>query len=184
MVEFRGWPKIARLNREVIITEKIDGTNACVIVTDDGEVHAQSRKRLIFPYDDNFGFATWVEKNAERLREGLGVGYHFGEWYGSGIQRKYGMTDRRFALFNVGRWGALDTFPHLEDNSLTLVPTIAQCYFHTEAIETILSDLEENGSLVAGGLGFPKPEGIVVYHKAGNVAFKVTIEDDEKPKGG
>lgn len=33
MIGFKEWPKIARLNRPVVITEKIDGTNSCVIVT-------------------------------------------------------------------------------------------------------------------------------------------------------
>jgi hypothetical protein len=28
-----------------------------------------------------------------------------------------------------------------------------------------------------------RPEGIVVYHKAGGYLFKVTIEKDEQPKG-
>jgi hypothetical protein len=28
-----------------------------------------------------------------------------------------------------------------------------------------------------------KPEGIVVFHVAGNVGFKKTIEKDEEPKG-
>ena len=27
---FQGWPKIARLNRDIIITEKLDGTNAAI----------------------------------------------------------------------------------------------------------------------------------------------------------
>ena len=27
---FRDWPKIARLNRDVVITEKIDGTNGAI----------------------------------------------------------------------------------------------------------------------------------------------------------
>jgi hypothetical protein len=31
--------------------------------------------------------------------------------------------------------------------------------------------------------GFMKPEGIVVFHVAGNVGFKKTIEKDEEPKG-
>ena len=34
----------------------------------------------------------------------LGVGQHFGEWWGFGIQRGYGLHERRFSLFNTGRW--------------------------------------------------------------------------------
>lgn len=35
MSEFEGFEKIPRLNREMIVTEKIDGTNASVLVPDD-----------------------------------------------------------------------------------------------------------------------------------------------------
>jgi hypothetical protein len=35
----------------------------------------------------------------------LGPGRHFGEWWGAGIQRRYGLTEKRFSLFNVTRWG-------------------------------------------------------------------------------
>ena len=74
--EFQAFPKIHRLNREVIVTEKIDGTNALVWISDDStEARAGSRSRWITPEDDNFGFASWVRHNAEELR-GLGPGYH------------------------------------------------------------------------------------------------------------
>src|SRR5690242_770744 len=60
---FQAWPKIPRLFRRFIITEKIDGTNAAVVVTEDGEVLAQSRTRFITPDSDNFGFAAWVKEH-------------------------------------------------------------------------------------------------------------------------
>jgi len=31
-MEFTEFPKIARLSREVIVTEKIDGTNGCIYI--------------------------------------------------------------------------------------------------------------------------------------------------------
>jgi len=65
-LSFREWPKIARLSREIIVTEKLDGTNAQIIISDDGtQIAAASRTRLITPEDDNFGFAGWVERNRE-----------------------------------------------------------------------------------------------------------------------
>ena len=30
--------------------------------------------------------------------------------------------------------------------------------------------------------GFKQPEGIIIYHTAGNLLFKVTLVGDEKPK--
>lgn len=105
MTEFVGFPKIARLNREIVVTEKIDGTNAQVEITEDGIVRAGSRNRYITPEGDNHGFAAWVRDNADDLRR-LGPGRHFGEWWGSGIQSGYGLPkgEKRFSLFNVSRW--------------------------------------------------------------------------------
>ena len=116
-VTFTPFPKIGRMKRGCVITEKIDGTNAAVriaplpiasdapytSVVGDYAVFAQSRSRFITPDDDNYGFARWVAENASSLVE-LGEGIHFGEWWGAGIQRRYGLTEKRFSLFNVGRW--------------------------------------------------------------------------------
>ena len=119
---FKPWPKITRLEnkRPPVFTEKIDGTNACVILSfqppdkntilsvehEAGllSIWAQSRTRLITPENDNYGFAKWVKSNSEELLS-LGDGYHFGEWWGQGIQRGYGLTEKRFSLFNTRRWG-------------------------------------------------------------------------------
>ena len=111
---FKAWPKIPRLENEVYhITEKIDGTNGAIIIQDcaveDGKIlarvsgfyiWAQSRTRLITPENDNFGFAAWVKANAEQLINDLGEGYHYGEWWGQGINRGYGLDHKRFSLFN------------------------------------------------------------------------------------
>lgn len=132
MNDFQAYPKIARLNRDIVVTEKIDGTNAQVLVLDTNAplpagatlpgtwvnpiaivesgtgargVWAGSRNRWITPEKDNYGFARWVADNAAELVEILGPGRHFGEWWGAGVQRRYGLVTKRFSLFNVGRWG-------------------------------------------------------------------------------
>ena len=99
MNTFEAFPKIARLSREIVITEKIDGTNAQIYITEDGKIQAGSRNRIITPEQDNFGFARWVEENHEDLLL-LGEGRHFGEWWGQGIQRRYNLEEKRFSLFN------------------------------------------------------------------------------------
>ena len=78
-IEFMGFPKMARLSREIIVSEKIDGTNAQVYITEDGTMRAGSRTRWITPEDDNFGFAKWVDAHRDELLT-LGPGRHFGEW--------------------------------------------------------------------------------------------------------
>lgn len=173
--EFKEFPKIARLNRPCIITEKIDGTNGCIIVTEDG-VWAQSRNRVLAQDTDPFGFALWVEQNKGVLRDILGAGYHFGEWCGRGIQRNYGMDVRRFALFNVDRWNEV---PLCE--GLTTVPVLYRGLFTTEAVLDALLSLRVDGSKFVPG--FAKPEGVVIYHEAAQTGFKVTLERDEERKG-
>ena len=175
--QFKEFPKIARLNRECIITEKIDGTNACVVVAEDGGVWAQSRNRLLAHETDPFGFALWVERNKDVLREALGVGYHFGEWWGSGIQRRYGLegADKRFSLFNVERWGEVALPP-----GVSIVPLLYRGLFSTDAVLKALEVLRTDGSKAAPG--FMKPAGVVIYHVAANMGFKVTLEKDEEHK--
>lgn len=188
---FTEFPSIARLFRDVVVTEKIDGTNASVHVLEDGRVLAASRTRYIVPLADNFGFAAWVEKNADQLREGLGVGVHFGEWYGSGIQRGYGLTngEKRFALFNSGRWWSqqndqfvLDDTPKMKvpPACCGVVPIIWKGNLDSEAIIEVGEALVEQGSRVVRG--FMKPEGIVVYHTAARQSFKYTFDKNDGHK--
>lgn len=180
-IEFQAWPSTSRLYRDCTITEKIDGTNACIVVTDHAEVLAQSRKRLITPEDDDFGFAKWVYNWQNTLWRVLGPGYHYGEWYGQGIQRNYGLTEKRFALFNTHRWawpysaGDLDDVPGLE-----VVPVISEGLFGDSIVEGALESLRLRGSFAAKG--FHNPEGVVVWHEASRQKFKVTLENDGVPK--
>ena len=66
-MEFIGFPKMARLSRDVIISEKIDGTNACIFIGEDGEFLVGSRTRWITPEQDNHGFAKWAYENRDDL---------------------------------------------------------------------------------------------------------------------
>lgn len=190
-IEFLAFPKMARLSREAVITEKIDGTNAAIVIgpgdpndphviatrlngcAPDWVMKAQSRNRFITPGDDNYGFAAWAVSNAESLFE-LGEGRHFGEWWGKGIARNYGLAERRFSLFNTQRWG--ETRP----SCCHVVPVLWRGNFDTNVADFLVSELRKKGSLAAPG--FMKPEGIIVFHTAAGIGFKKTLEHDEKPK--
>lgn len=74
---FEKFPKIPRLNREIVITEKLDGTNASIEITDEGEFLVGSRNRYITPESDNYGFARWAYANKEELLK-LGPGRNGG----------------------------------------------------------------------------------------------------------
>lgn len=175
-ITFEAFPKIPRLKSMVTITEKIDGTNAAVIITEDGQIAAQSRTRLITPGKDtdNFGFAGWVEANKDELLK-LGPGRHFGEWWGLGIQCGYGMTKRVFSLFNVHRWSAQNPPPVC----CSVVPVLYQGDDLTKGIgwaEGLLRD----GSIAARAenIQFDKPEGLVVYNHNSRSLSKVIFAGD------
>lgn len=205
-MEFVGFPSIARLRRECRISEKVDGSNAAVFieeldcesemlsgdiiaeVKDESQVFdtyygvcAQSRNRFITPKDDNFGFAKWVQANAEGLVKVLGPGRHFGEWAGSDIQRGYGFQkgERKFVLFNTGRWKDVD-FSAVP--GLGVVPELFVGEFSTENIDRVKAELLKTGSQFAPG--FDRPEGIVVYHTASKSSYKLTYGPEDSYEWG
>lgn len=174
-IEFIEFPKIARYNRQIVVTEKIDGTNAQVYVDDVGEhAYAGSRTRWITPEDDNFGFARWVKENHDELLK-LGPGSHFGEWWGQGIQRGYGLKEKRFSLFNVSRWK--DDRP----SCCHVVPVLWEGLHAEFDAWSELERLRVDGSLAAPG--FKNPEGIVIFHTPSHALFKMTLDKNDQAKG-
>jgi hypothetical protein len=168
---FEPFASIKRISRGCTITEKLDGTNGLICILEDGRVLAGSRTRWIPEHDDNAGFANWVAKNADELRTVLGVGKHYGEWWGKGIQRRYGLNEKRFSLFNTSRWNK-DTAP----KCCSVVPVLYEGIFTTDAVEKALEALSVGGSAAAPG--FFKPEGVVIYMSAANCYFKKTLLGD------
>jgi hypothetical protein len=204
---FEAFGKIPRLNREWILTEKIDGTNGQIQISDITEtylrsrheaedelwglegkcqvvachsrfyvIQAGSRNKWIGRHDDNHGFANWVFDNAQELAK-LGPGRHFGEWWGKGIQRGYGLTEKRFSLFNTHRWSD----PAVRPECCDVVPVLATGTDVTTLTKICLERMRELGSIAAPG--FKRPEGIIAFHTASNSLFKATLERDEEPKG-
>lgn len=168
------WGKTPRLNdyaKQMLITEKIDGTNALIQILPAGEglstegsctnvagfsVRAGSRTRWLEPgKGDNFGFAGWVYEHAHELVN-LGLGKHYGEWWGQGIQRRYGLEHKRFSLF---RWFLTDPPP--EVRGLDVVPVLYDGPIDLEQIEACRFMLSERGSVAAPG--YNRPEGLVVW---------------------
>lgn len=196
MIEFQEFPKIARLSRECIITEKIDGTNAQILIGEDGEFLTGSRTRWITPQDDNYGFSRWANDHKDDLLK-LGPGKHFGEWWGSGCQRGYNLPkgEKRFSLFNVSRWclngmepqriptadPRIEKFQDVLPECCHLVPLLYRGMFDTSIVEQSVEELRVGGSKASPG--FMKPEGVICFHVAANIGFKKTLEKDEVPKG-
>jgi len=165
-VEFKAWPKIPRENPfAVTISEKINGTNACIIITDGVIVGVQSRKRLITPESDNYGFAQWVEDHRAEL-ETMGDGYHYGEWAGLGIQKdelKLGV--KKLFLFNTFRWN--ENNPNLP-SCCDVVPVLFQGQLTPETIPSLLESLDADEDVTH--------EGVVVYYHAFRKYTKHTIK--------
>lgn len=219
--DFKSWAKTPRLDSPFVITEKIDGTNSGIIIetiedpendTCEGwlsvvydavndsffKVAAQSRNRLISLSQDNYGFAKWVYDNAKTLCRILGVGRHFGEWWGGGIQRGYGLRkgDHRFSLFNIDRYNPFEDYVPLaygqkrgipvweELSEMGIVPVLDwdhgdnEIWVLAQSIDHALDELRLHGSMAIDG--FMNPEGIVVYHRRSDQIFKKYLAPEEK----
>lgn len=189
-MEFVGMEKIYRLNRDWVITEKLDGTNASILwsATERDEdlalgefdgrwLYAASRTRWITPDSDNHGFARWVADHAEDLAS-LGPGRHFGEWFGLGINRGYGLKEKRLALFDQ-KWAD----PWARPECCTVVPVLGVIngYDIGNEVEGWLDYLRKYGSQMVAG--FPHAEGVVAQHsQAKKLTMKALCHKDDIPK--
>ena len=182
MLEFQAWPKTKRHEKplQITVTEKIDGTNAQIHIVQVPQnllfdlpvithtmpdenylctaIMAGSRTRYITPQNDNAGFAKWVDANAFELLQ-LGEGRHFGEWYGNGIQRNYGMGKKMFALFNTTRWA----YTELPKDVCTVPVLYEGDYVDHKHLLGLWETLRDGGSMATCAEGFAKPEGLVVW---------------------
>jgi hypothetical protein len=167
-VEFKAWPKIGRESPfKVTITEKMDGTNACIVIKDGNIVGVQSRKRFITTEDDNYGFAQWVSDNKEDLLN-LGDGYHYGEWAGFGIQKNpHCLDEKHFFLFNTFRWNKEN--PN-KPKCCDVVPVLFEGELTPDIIPDLLHDLLNNAQ------SGQTPEGVIVYYHALRGYTKHTIK--------
>lgn len=175
--KFVPFPKIKRLFRDIVITEKIDGTNASIKITEDGQMLAGSRNKWLTLESDNHGFARWVEDNQEELYK-LGPGTHFGEWWGKGIQRGYGQVRKRFSLFNTSKWFKDGPDGATVPDCCDVVPVLYTGLMDTQTIREVLSNLKREGSRAAPG--FLDIEGVMVYHIHSGTYFKYTVDDNHK----
>jgi hypothetical protein len=178
---FKGFPKIARLTREVVVTEKLDGTNILFYIDEDRNLFIGSRRQWLSEHNENHGAWHWAMERKEELLT-LGTGYHYGELIGKSIQRGYGLQEKRVYLFNTSRWIKDRTQQPMEKQEYCpscchVVPILYRGEFDTACIETTLLNLKQVGSIAAPG--FMNPEGIVIFHSASGTYFKKTLENDE-----
>lgn len=92
-------------------TVKMHGTNGGVMIWSDGDVTAQSRKRMLAIGDDNAAFAAFTSNNKQWFIDEFTKSLHgenscvavYGEWIGEGIQDKVAISQlpRTFVIFAV-----------------------------------------------------------------------------------
>ena len=216
--EYPKFPKTHRLYDDVVITEKLDGTNGLIsirkvvepeaspavgevfVLNPEGEtlgVRAGSRNGWLVPNGtltnkkgrpdnttDNYGFAQWVVENAEKLSI-LDEGNHYGEWYGQGIQRGYGLIEKRFALFNPFQLEEMAASAEIGPGycpPVECVPVLYTGLLREQNIEAVLSNLHANGSQAVPG--YMRAEGIVIRHMRGRFNLKVVIDGNGEKRVG
>ncbi len=113
------------------------------------------------------------------------------ERWGKGIQRGYGLDEKRLSLFNTKRWRC----PHAEASHIPnekkfapecchVVPTLysgplciaTEFPHYAMAPDRAIALLETYGSHAAPG--FKNPEGIIIYHHHADKCFKYTLDGD------
>lgn len=181
-MDFKAFEKITAIKKiDMCITQKIHGTNAQIVILEypenienapewmkatttetvevDGKyyfIRCGSRTRWIYPGDDNYGFAAFVDKHKEEFIRKLGVGQHFGEWAGLGVNSGEGLDHKVFVLFDHWKFPPERALPP----QTVVVPVLYQGPFDLAKIEEVMADLKANGSKLAPG--FMRPEGVVV----------------------
>lgn len=195
-MEFKAFEKINRINKvEMQITQKIHGTNAQVFIIEhekvdptnlgelievDGkyyELRCGSRTRWIYPGDDNYGFATFVHQHKEEFIRKLGVGQHFGEWAGLGINSGEGLDKKVFVLFDFWKYPPERPLPP----GCVVVPVLYQGPFDLGKIEEVMAELKANGSRLCPG--FMRPEGIVIGTMGHRLKKVFEAEETQWKKG-
>jgi hypothetical protein len=179
----KTFQKIPRLARQVVITEKLDGTNALVAIHHDPAMPLAigSRNRWLTPgkTSDNYDFCRWVLDNEETIRR-LGPGWHYGEWWGIGIARRYNIGERRWSLFDT-RWTEEELRGRGLPANVRVVPTLVSATLSPldatqDPVQSCINDLFRHGSVAAPG--FMHPEGIVIRHSASGHLYKWTFGGD------
>lgn len=178
-MEFKSFGEIKQFRTlQMSITQKIHGTNAQVTVfqKEDGELDlvCGSRTRFIYPHDDNYGFAGFVHANKEAFLN-LGLGTHYGEWAGPGINSGEGLTEKTFVLFAYGRYRNADGSAMELPPRTVIVPVLYEGPVDLDKVQEVMDDLVKNGSKLVPG--FTNPEGVVV--SLAGTRYKKTFSAEE-----
>lgn len=178
-----NYPKTGRISGPWLVTEKVDGTSACIAIEPgpfgSPAISFGSRNRWLTREADNHGFYAWAVAHSGWFMGHLGVGVHYGEWFGRGIQRGYGMTERRLALFDVERYQT--RLAHAVTNpGVITVPALLEARDGDEGLGWL-------GHMAPTSTLGPVPmEGVVLRHRVTGAVFKHLFDGQKeaRPWGG
>jgi hypothetical protein len=203
--DFEEFPKIPRLKREVVITEKIDGTNAQLTwIKLDGELLLERAKAdpdvlTIIPgqKDGDSAMAVkagsrnrWIYPNGMRS-EGKTDNFGFAAWAWEHATELFSLGEGR----HFGEWYGcgIQRGYDLPDKRFALFnvarwntenPNRPACCGVVPILargeniddDLIMRELDANGSSAV--YGYKQPEGIIVYHSASRQMYKRTFAQD------
>lgn len=170
MTDHQMFPKIPRLQKvNVVITEKLDGTNAVIWLSPDkSEMKVGSRNRWVgdSKLEDNSGFYQFCQENKEYLMR-LHPGFNYGEFMGPKIQgNRYELEKKELYLFDTRRAGEFE-----DTNTIKVVPHL---------MTTPLDDLPEHLSKYNNMKSTLNPkanaEGVMLYFTELNKYIKVIYD--------
>lgn len=213
IIEFEAWPKTPRLNRDIVITEKIDGTNAAIQIIKLTDANSElvygdlrqfpdeidNDKVTAFYVVQGEHFAVIAQSRNRIITPGKGTdNAGFAGWV-----RENGSTlvqDLGEGIHYGEWWGQSIQHGYGMDHkvfSLFNTHRWGAASFITENLRVvpvlyagpfdqseINKVLEDLKAFGSYARAFhPKPEGIIIYHTAAKQVFKVLCENDEIPKG-
>lgn len=212
MTDFVAWPKTARWYRDIVVTEKIDGTNAAVIIEErllgepmKGREPTEVIAVVCGPDNPEMGVPDheyWISaQSRNRLITPGDDNAGFARWVranadtlvadlGSGrhFGEWWGRGIQRGYEMPYQMFSLFNTRKWLDSEFVTprlsVVPVLYSGPNDPAAVGVSSADLRTYGSYAAAdhGIVFYRPEGVCIFHTASNTVYKVTLEDDEIPK--
>lgn len=169
---YQNYPDVLEIGEEVVVTEKIHGSNARYLY-DNGTMYLGSRRRWLKPDTINIWSRALdaVPEIIEWCRAHPGV-VLYGEVFGAVQSLRYGLGDkvdfRAFAACDHGKW-------HTNLSGVPSVPVVYAGPFHPEKI----FPLAETDSIVGSAPAGHMKEGLVIVpskerfdRRVGRVALK------------
>jgi hypothetical protein len=209
--EFRPYPKTPRFHKPVVITEKIDGTNAAVVVAPyledwspyDAQIQAAPGVEfgpgviVIDPADGKL-VVVYAQSRKRVIQPGKQTdNYGFAQWVrehaselvllGKGVHygEWYGQGIQHGYGMDHRRFALFN--PDAQDlpDCVDVVPVLTrgQASELNYRIGLMHLVLENNGSFAPGAALGSKAEGMIIYHTGSRQVYKVLLEGDDTPKG-